>query len=284
MLESVLNNTGNRLKNNNLLIGICLSVMLSACGGGSEGGGGSPQNLVCANFQYQEDAQAAYRSGANQLDGDKDGVACEALPHRPATTTYFPLQSAYKTRIANGSLDNFTISGTCSGSSTISASKPQATVFESVSGFSTDQQITVNFSNCTPATNTTNGTAFFDTNYTPLGSSVPGVEYTKYSVTPTVLPASVKVGDAAVYETLYTYTDISKSVSTGTRSLSYVIESDSATTAIANFITKSYNTSNQLLFTQQSRYSIDTIGTLTIRSIDVQYSTTSTNHLIYTKN
>lgn len=34
--------------------------------------------------RYQEDAQAAYRAGASQLDGDKDGIACESLPHRPS--------------------------------------------------------------------------------------------------------------------------------------------------------------------------------------------------------
>jgi hypothetical protein len=48
----------------------------------------------CSDFKYQEDAQAVYDqdpSDPNGLDGkDKDGIACEALPHRPqqpGTTT-----------------------------------------------------------------------------------------------------------------------------------------------------------------------------------------------------
>lgn len=37
---------------------------------------------VCADFRYQQDAQAAYFAGARQLDGDNDGIACESLPRR----------------------------------------------------------------------------------------------------------------------------------------------------------------------------------------------------------
>ncbi len=42
----------------------------------------------CEDFEYQEDAQAkmeecmAFGKDVNRLDGDKDGVACEALPKR----------------------------------------------------------------------------------------------------------------------------------------------------------------------------------------------------------
>lgn len=39
-------------------------------------------NATCGDFRYQEDAQAAYRAGARQLDGDNDGIACESLPRR----------------------------------------------------------------------------------------------------------------------------------------------------------------------------------------------------------
>lgn len=42
----------------------------------------------CADFTYQEDAQAvldADPSDPHRLDADGDGIACEALPHRPST-------------------------------------------------------------------------------------------------------------------------------------------------------------------------------------------------------
>ena len=65
--------------------------------------------------------------------------------------------------------------------------------------------------------------------------------------------------------------------------LSYVVEADTANTAIVNLISKAYNTANQPLFTQQGRYRIAADGTLSVMTIDIQYSTTSTTHLIYTK-
>ncbi|MEU4251629.1 excalibur calcium-binding domain-containing protein [Amycolatopsis sp. NPDC026612] len=40
----------------------------------------------CADFQYQEEAQAvldATPGDPNDLDRDKNGIACETLPHRP---------------------------------------------------------------------------------------------------------------------------------------------------------------------------------------------------------
>lgn len=53
----------------------------------------APQSFAadqdCSDFTYQEDAQAVYDadpSDPNNLDGkDNDGIACESLPHRPAT-------------------------------------------------------------------------------------------------------------------------------------------------------------------------------------------------------
>ncbi|ADJ41992.1 excalibur calcium-binding protein [Amycolatopsis mediterranei S699] len=50
-------------------------------------------DLDCKNFQYQEEAQAvldATPGDPNDLDRDKNGIACETLPHRPkqpSTTT-----------------------------------------------------------------------------------------------------------------------------------------------------------------------------------------------------
>jgi hypothetical protein len=200
-----------------------------------------------------------------------------------ASTATFPAQAAYSARVAAGSTDNFTVAGTCNGTASMTNSPATAASFEGVTGFAVAQTITLSVTNCTPATNAISGTAYYDANYSPLGSSIPGVEYSKFLTPPPVLPASVKVGDTAVYSTQTTYTDSSKTVISGQHVLSYVIEADTANTAIANFITKTYNASSQLLSTQQSRYRITTSGAVTVVSIDVQYSTTSTTHLIYTK-
>ncbi len=42
-------------------------------------------NYNCSDFEYQEDAQAVYEkcgNDINRLDGDKDGIVCEALPEK----------------------------------------------------------------------------------------------------------------------------------------------------------------------------------------------------------
>ncbi|MEV7093116.1 excalibur calcium-binding domain-containing protein [Amycolatopsis sp. NPDC051045] len=60
----------------------------------------------CPDFQYQEDAQAvldATPGDPNDLDRDKNGIACESLPHRPkqsttaTSTAKKPTHSASKT-------------------------------------------------------------------------------------------------------------------------------------------------------------------------------------------
>jgi excalibur calcium-binding domain-containing protein len=50
-------------------------------------------DLNCSDFKYQEDAQAvldATPGDPNHLDKDKDGIACESLPHRPQQSTSTP--------------------------------------------------------------------------------------------------------------------------------------------------------------------------------------------------
>lgn len=206
-------------------------------------------------------------------------------PSTPSSipVTNFPLQAAYKARVASGVVDNFAVSGSCSGTASSTTSSPVASSFEGASAFASTQTFTVNFTNCSPSSNAVTVTSYYDTNYTSLGSSVAGAEYSKYLTPPNPLPATVRVGDTGVYGTVTIYTDSTKSVSTGQRAQSYVIEADTPTTAIANFISKSYNSIGQLTSTQQSRYRIAGDGSLTTVSIDVQYSLTSTNHLVYTK-
>ena len=56
-----------------IIVSLALFAMLSACGGGDD------TSSNCANYSTQAAAQAAYRNGQTQLDGDGDGKACEHL-------------------------------------------------------------------------------------------------------------------------------------------------------------------------------------------------------------
>ncbi len=206
-----------------------------------------------------------------------------APPGTVVSTSTFALQNGYRARIAAGATDNFTISGSCAGSAQISNSAASATTFESVPGYQAMQSASVTFTNCLPANSTASGTNYYDINYALIGAVVPGSEYAVYSVAPTPLPASVKVGDAADYATLATYIDSSKNITTGKRVLSYAIEADTATTAILDLIAKTYDSGNNPQLEQRTRYRMAEDGTLTLLTIDVQYLGTSTVHLLYTK-
>lgn len=203
--------------------------------------------------------------------------------------TSFPLQAAVKTNIANGGVINFTVSGSCSGTYSSTTGQPVAATFEGVAGFSVVQTFTMTLINCTGgpvgATYTSGATrtGYYDSNYNLIGYDELGGEYSTISGNPPILPLSVSVGDTAIYATWDNWTDSTKTASTGKDYESYVVEADTPTTAIVNLITRSYNTANQLLYTRQARYRITGGGILTIITSDIQYSTTSTAHLILTK-
>lgn len=215
---------------------------MTACGGGGGGGGSSSGPVTSANT--------------------------------------FDIRAGYTRLSASGFTKTLTISGTCSGSfSLTNGPATTATTFEGVAALSGSSVVSVNFSNCTPASNVATETRFFDTNYAPLGYAIVGSDYGVWSTTPT-LSTAAKVGDVAVVGTINKYTNSTKSTSAGKQENSYVIEADTATTAIANLISKTYNASNILTSTEQDRYRVAADGSLTLISIDIQYANGSTTHLV----
>lgn len=206
----------------------------------------------------------------------------------PVTSTQsFPLRSAYKALIASGMSKSFTISGTCAGTgSRASSAAATPATFEGVQGLSATTTIAFNFSNCMPATFETSVTAYFGPSYDPLGISGIGTD-TKYGVylTPLTIPETTTVSGATGTGMLGTqtlYTNSSKSLSAGVVQQSYIMEADTADTAIVNLIFRSYDASSVLTSTEQTRYRITTSGTLTPVSTDIQYSNGNTTHLVLT--
>lgn len=223
---------------------------------------------------------------ASLLAGCGGGGGDSSNPTAVAATTPFNLQGGYQALVVSGANNAFMLSGDCTGAATISTTPAVQATFEGVDGFASTQTSTIQFTgNCSTTSTTGRGTTYYDAAYTQIGlQTIPG-EYDVCTTLPTLppaLPTSVMVGASGTIETLNTYADSTKASQTGTRVLSYVIEADTATTAIANLVTKAYNPSNQLLSVQQSRYRIAADGSFSIVSIDVQFSTTSTFHLVYT--
>ena len=217
------------------------------------------------------------------------GGGGSASPSGPvASTLPFPLQSAYNTFVANGLSKSFTISGTCSGTGNqAQAPATTASTFEGVAGFSATSSITMSLINCTPSSLAQSLTGYWDSNYVPLGyntgASDVAPNYAVYQ-TPPSIPTSVTVGGTGIIGTQTLYTSSTKATDFGTMILSYIMEADTSTTAIVNLISKTYNTSDTLLWTNQERWRISSTGVLTLLSQDIQYSNGSAMHLILTYN
>lgn len=238
------------------LVSLCLISLigLSACGGGGSGGGGS--------------------------------TATPSLVPNQGVLSVFPLQTAFKAFISKGSSTKYTISGSCTGATTLSSSVPTGgATFENAPALSSTNTNIGTFTNCTPSSFSSSSILYYDSNYEPLGGSS-SKEYAVFRTPPKPLPTSVKLGDTAEYGIQNLFTDSSKTTPAGRSELSYLIELDGTSTnsAIANLISKNYNADNQLLQTEQARYKLTTDGTFTPVSRDVQFATTSTSRLILTAN
>jgi len=198
-----------------------------------------------------------------------------------ASTLSFPLLSGFQTDSANGFAKTVTITGTCNGSGNVSSSPANVAVtFEGQAALSGTRTITASFTNCTPSSLAQTSTSYYNSsNYYPLGFNSVGVNYGVY-LTPPVIPSNVTVGGTAIIGTETLYTDSTKAVGDGRSDSSYIIEADTATTAIVNLISKNYNAAGTLTSTEQDRYRITSTGTLTPVSFDIQYSNGSTTHLL----
>jgi outer membrane protein assembly factor BamB len=223
---------------------IFLALQLAGCGGGGGGSGGGGTGPV-------------------------------------ASTLSFPWQAGDRASIIDGISTNFTVSGTCSGTASITQSTPLPSTFEAVSGSSAVNALNINFFNCTPPSIYGSATNYYDNNYNLIGgidsSGMYGV-----AISPMIIPASVKVGDKGTIGTINFFSDSTKTFPVGHDEFSYVIEPDTADSAIVNTIDRSYNNSGVLTYTEQDRSRIKADGKLLPVSADLQFANGSSMHLVLT--
>lgn len=223
-------------------IAFLFSLMLSACGGG--GGGGSASSPT-------------------------------------ASSNSFNLQAAYAKFKSAGFTKTFNISGTCTGTLTWTNGPATTPVtFEGTSGFSGTEVVSYSWTGCSPTSGSDTIVRYYDTNYVPKGQSTVGGTYSIYA-SPPAIPSAAKVGEVYVLGTLNKYSNSTKTTSTGRVDDTLVMEPDTATTAIANIIGKSYSATGALTSTSQERYRISADGSITPISIDIQYANPPSNtHII----
>jgi len=239
--------------------------------------------MRCARFSRLGFVSILLSCTINCSGGGEDDPA----PAPPPNNTVYPLQAAYKRRIIVGETTGYRLSGSCSGFVAVEVELAKPAQFEGIDGFVSAETDTVDFTSPDCTSGQVLKFFYFDSNYIPLGfvETVPTSRFSEFTTLPSSLPTGVKVGDGALYATQSTFTDGSKSTVTGRRELSYVIENNGSPLngtfyAIANLITRTFDTSNQLLSTEQARYLIGIDGTLKAISIDV--TTSDGTHFVYT--
>lgn len=243
---------------------VACTSLLAACGGG--GGGGTPAATTSASAS-------------------------------------FALGAGYKAYITNGSNKNFNVVVTtlspatsCNGTATINSSAatllPPPSTFDGATNVSSStQDSTLTLTNCSLTSSPTHGTTYYNADALPIALSIVNGEYYSNAgqAAPTAMPSTVMVGNANPnIDTMVIYADNTKAVVNGKRVMGYTIAPDSSTsTAIVNITTTRYDQSTpaNLQSTQQSSYRMAADGTLTLLSIDVQFSAFADpkqTHLVYT--
>jgi hypothetical protein len=231
---------------NNLIKYSCIlfaSVALGACGGGSGGGGGGGGSTTTTS------------------------------------TASFALAQALANFVSNSHAINFKVTGktngiSVTGTGTMSYNAAVGATFEGQAALSQTSTLTATVTgNGTTVPIAQTGTDYYTTNYAPLGIETTGHYCVMQSTV--AYPSSVKVGDTAALGTKNCWQDSSKNIANGKDVDSYVVEEDTSTTAIVNFITNVFNTSNVQTLSSQERWRIDQAGNVTFVSLTQTDFTTS---------
>jgi hypothetical protein len=189
-----------------------------------------------------------------------------------ASTLTFDVNAALRAITASGQNSNLSISSSngCTGTGTSTASgATTSTTFEGRSALSATSTLNINYSNCSPATISNTLTSYVDTNYVPLGAL--GDKYLVYTGAFNA-PTTARVADVGIISNFSRYTNSSKTTQDGTGQLSYVVEADSANSALITVVTKSYTMANSLELTQLTKYRINSSNQFTLVSITIQYA------------
>ena len=188
------------------------------------------------------------------------------------------------TLTARGSRANETTLGLCSGTRTFTdAPASSGATFLGTSALSSVGVSSTTWTNCTPASSSSTGTSYYDSNYNDIGSISQSGRYGVWQSMS--LPSTVRVGDVGIVGTQNYYTDATRTVADGRRDMSYVVEADTSTTAVINMISKYYNPlvagvsakDGKLSLMTQYKYRLTTNGRMTLIAVDLQYYIAGTN-------
>jgi hypothetical protein len=193
-----------------------------------------------------------------------------------ASTSTFNILAAYVSTFTSTSVNPFTITGTSgstaiTGSGTATVGSVTSGTFEGNAALRRSTTVTGSFTanGQTVPLNATS-VSWTDSNYVPLGSV--DDEYTVINGTPT-LPTAARVGDTGPVYTANRYTSSAKTTSVGTITSTYVVEADTASTALVTLINTYKNTSNTTTKIGTAQFRITTGNSFTrIKETLLDYS------------
>lgn len=207
--------------------GIASVAFISACGGG--GGGGSTGPVT----------------------------STETFQVRTALTNYLTSTATY-----NGTVSGTYSSYPVSGSFVVTQGNLGAGTFEGQSALSKSTTATGSFVvNGTTVPSAVTTTMYFDSNYVPLGETG-GTDY-EVVTGAVVIPTTARVGDTGNLYSVRRYSSSTKTVTRGTTQVSYVLEPDTASTAIFKMIQVEKDNSNTTTSTATISFQITPSGGIT---------------------
>jgi hypothetical protein len=184
-----------------------------------------------------------------------------------ASSSAFNLQEAYRSYYATSASYRFNITGTygvnaISGSGSAVVGSVSSGTFEGQSALQQTTTVTGSFT----ANNQTiplaaSSISWVDASYMPRGTSG-GSEYIVVDGLATI-PTSAKINDTGAVFTAKRYTTSAKTTLLGTRTVTYVVEADSGTTALVTLIDVDKNNSGTTTSTSTSQYRVTTNNTFT---------------------
>ena len=230
-----------------------------------------------SNTENSGSVTISYGSGSvRQSNQTSSGSGSSASP--TSSTEIFQLRAGYASYLASAGTKPFTLAGTASGisisgSGTSSAGNLSSTTFEGQSAqaqtTTTTGTLTAN-GQSTPLTATS--TTYVDGNYNPLGFDGSQYEVVTSSIS---IPTTARVNDSAVWYQSTRYTDSSKTTVLGTTTASFVLEAETAFTALLKIIEVERNTSNTVTSTNTITFRMTPAGVLTRLSETLVEGTTS---------
>lgn len=197
----------------------------------------------------------------------------------PVTSTdTFQFRTAYVSYLQDTRSMPFTITGTSSGNSvtgngTATQGSMSAATFEGQAAQAKTTTVTGSYTvSGQSKTLASTTTAYVDSNYNPLGFN--GSSYTVVTSS-TPIPTTARVGDTGTWYSATRYSSSSKSTRSGTESATYVLEPDTASTALLKIIQVQKDTNNSTTYTTTTTFRLTPSGALTRLTETGESSTSS---------